>query len=479
MKSVKALLLGSAAGLMLAGGAQAQDEPTPVEYVKVCSLYGAGYYYMPGTDICLKLGGYVRYEMGSPGTSLTFGPMSGPGARNTRRDTADFGQRTRAVVTVDTRQQTAYGTLRTYVLLGYNQESNVPETTSPSVYMTRGFVQVAGFTVGKAASYFDSFSMSGYSYAYTQLATPDTSEEGKMLAAYTAQFGNGFDASFSVEQSRRRSVTFLVPGSSQFFVDNPSPSNNSLGGLSSGGTSGYPDPVLSLSVNQPWGRANIAAALHNTSGGYYGTTENLGHPADRWGFAISTGGTVNVPWASGSRFSWQGAYAEGATGYTAFTRSASTAFYRKGDSMGFGFFTDGIYTPGGQVELTTSWSVGGAYEMSWSPALRTSIYGSYLEVRHTDAAKAAICANGGSFGVGGVANGCNPDWGMYVIGSRTQWNPFPGLDIGLDVFYTNLQTAKPSNGTLVPSGGAALPTANIKDQDAWSAIFRIQRNYYD
>jgi hypothetical protein len=68
---------------------------------------------------------------------------------------------------------------------------------------------------------------------------------------------------------------------------------------------------------------------------------------------------------------------------------------------------------------------------------------------------------------------------MYVIGSRTQWNPFPGLDIGLDVFYTNLQTAKPSNGTLVPSGGAALPTANIKDQDAWSAIFRIQRNYYD
>lgn len=32
----------------------------PVEYVKVCSLYGAGFYYVPGTDVCVKLGGFVR-----------------------------------------------------------------------------------------------------------------------------------------------------------------------------------------------------------------------------------------------------------------------------------------------------------------------------------------------------------------------------------------------------------------------------------
>ena len=65
MKMVKSLLLGSAAGIVAVAGAQAADLPVkakPVEYVKVCSLYGAGYYYMPGTDICLKLGGYVRYQ---------------------------------------------------------------------------------------------------------------------------------------------------------------------------------------------------------------------------------------------------------------------------------------------------------------------------------------------------------------------------------------------------------------------------------
>ena len=70
MKLVKSLLLGSAAGLVAVASAQAADLPVKakaVEYVKVCSLYGAGFYYMPGTDTCLKVGGYVRaqYETGA------------------------------------------------------------------------------------------------------------------------------------------------------------------------------------------------------------------------------------------------------------------------------------------------------------------------------------------------------------------------------------------------------------------------------
>ncbi|MFX8354893.1 porin, partial [Acinetobacter baumannii] len=62
MKLVKSLLLGSAAGLIAVGGAQAADLPVKakaVEYVKICSLYGAGFYYIPGTDTCIKLGGYL------------------------------------------------------------------------------------------------------------------------------------------------------------------------------------------------------------------------------------------------------------------------------------------------------------------------------------------------------------------------------------------------------------------------------------
>ena len=65
MKMVKSLLLGTAAGLVAVAGAQAADMPVkakPVLYVKICSLYGDGFYYIPGTDICLKLGGYVRSQ---------------------------------------------------------------------------------------------------------------------------------------------------------------------------------------------------------------------------------------------------------------------------------------------------------------------------------------------------------------------------------------------------------------------------------
>src|SRR5438046_6604543 len=67
MKMVKSLLLGGAAGLVAVAGAQAADLPMkakPVEYVKICSLYGEGFYYIPGTDICLKVGGYVRADYG-------------------------------------------------------------------------------------------------------------------------------------------------------------------------------------------------------------------------------------------------------------------------------------------------------------------------------------------------------------------------------------------------------------------------------
>src|SRR5580692_957625 len=66
MKMVKSLVLGSAATIVALSGAQAADLPVkakPVEYVRICSLYGAGFYYIPGTDTCIKIGGYLRAEV--------------------------------------------------------------------------------------------------------------------------------------------------------------------------------------------------------------------------------------------------------------------------------------------------------------------------------------------------------------------------------------------------------------------------------
>src|SRR3712207_9569424 len=72
MKLVKSLFLGLVAGLAAVAGAQAADLPAKkaaaVEYVRVCSTYGAGFFYIPGTDTCLRVGGRVRaqYIYGEP-----------------------------------------------------------------------------------------------------------------------------------------------------------------------------------------------------------------------------------------------------------------------------------------------------------------------------------------------------------------------------------------------------------------------------
>src|SRR3954451_17548234 len=127
MKMVKSLLLVSAAGLVAVSGAQAADLPVkakPVEYVKVCSLYGAGFYYIPGTDICLKIGAYFRaeYAYGNIGASLTNLDNTGADGQRPRRPGPHYQQRDRAFIFLDSRQQTAYGTLRAYFNVGNSND---------------------------------------------------------------------------------------------------------------------------------------------------------------------------------------------------------------------------------------------------------------------------------------------------------------------------------------------------------------------
>src|ERR1700686_790839 len=104
MKSVRCLLMGSAAGLMAVSAAQAADLPVkaaPVEYVKVCSLYGAGFWYVPGTDTCMKIGAWIRAEMriNNDGTGA---PLATTGAgRLDRTDYSPLTARVRSLATFD------------------------------------------------------------------------------------------------------------------------------------------------------------------------------------------------------------------------------------------------------------------------------------------------------------------------------------------------------------------------------------------
>ena len=165
MHLVKSLLLGTAAGWVAAGVAHAADMPAkakPVQYVKICSLYGDGYYYIPGTDTCLKLGGYLRvqaeYNTGAGGVAAGTSAVEDGQARFTRDHTNDVNFRTRGVVSWDVRQHTEYGVLRTFIRIGI-QQTTPTDTEAGAVYWDRAFMQFAGFTVGKARSFFDLFSI--------------------------------------------------------------------------------------------------------------------------------------------------------------------------------------------------------------------------------------------------------------------------------------------------------------------------------
>ena len=117
MKLLKSSLLGSAAALAAAAGAQAADLPVkkavPVEYVRVCSAYGAGFFYIPGTDTCLRLSGRARFEMGYAPTDSRTGIGNG--------DTV--GYRSLARINLDARTQTGYGTLRAFTRLEFASRS--------------------------------------------------------------------------------------------------------------------------------------------------------------------------------------------------------------------------------------------------------------------------------------------------------------------------------------------------------------------
>src|ERR1043166_8448940 len=132
MKMVKSLLLGGAAGLVAVAGAQAAALPVkakPVEYGKNCSLFGAGFFYIPGTDPCLKIGGWVRYDQyfgNTGGSGVPF--IAGAAGRNESFDSADYGTRARTVVSFDARTQTEYGTLRSYARFGFDLTFNQQNT---------------------------------------------------------------------------------------------------------------------------------------------------------------------------------------------------------------------------------------------------------------------------------------------------------------------------------------------------------------
>ena len=473
--------------------------------MKICSLYGDGFYYIPGTDTCLKMGGYLRvqaeYNMGGGGVPV--GDSAGgelSQGRFTRDLTNDINYRVRGAISWDVRQQTEYGTLRTYIRFG--AENTTPGATGGGTtfnpFWDRAFIQFAGFTVGRSQSFFDLFTYGGaYSYHNVRVSG-DTGASGQNLWAYTAQFGNGFSGTLSLEDpaTRKGGTVDLATGgfplipAAALVHDNAFAINGAANRPPSASGCRTSSPTCAL--DQAWGFVGISAALHDVSGAYYGdaaTTFNNGHPADKYGWALAGGAKFNL--AGGDMIGFNVCYAEGAPGFC--TNNAVWTLYNNSNSVGVGWIADGVFNTGTDIELTKVWSALVGYEHIWNPKWRTSVFGGYVNVDYGSAATNGILQHTpGALAACGVApvgaintgitllpgNSCSPDQSFWEAGTRTQWNPVPQLDIGLEVLYSQRNTAFKGVADRARQRLASRRPPLLDDQNVWSAMFRWQRNFY-
>ncbi|GLR91399.1 porin [Bradyrhizobium iriomotense] len=493
MNMLKSLLRGSAVGLIAVGGAHAADLPVKakaVEYVKICSLYGAGFYYMPGTDTCIKFGGYVRADTTVGAGDYSFRQGAPQGANN--RLTNYWFSRARMDFTVDTRTATEYGVVRTYADMVFTWTTGTYTGSNPSAYTGDGigggtlglyhaFIQFAGFTFGRTVSIFDAPWQSYPAGGPDTIPGGSNNVTGVNQVAYTADFGQGITGSVALQDATVQSQSNLwnLSGATAANMIQGVYGNNDWGGTRA------PDVIGAVRVDQAWGLAQFSVAAHDLHAAYYGATEPTGHPGDKWGWAVQGSLSIkNVPTGPGDSINLQAVYTDGASRYNFQSLFPQTFFMYSGtglagayQSLGIAGIADGVFVSGSGIETVKTWGFRGGYTHNWNPNWASAIYGGYGAVQYGFGGKVAICAN--AIALLALTGACNPDFNFAVIGVNTVWTPVKNLAFTADVNWSHLD--QKYSGTFTSPGVASIakPAAvyEAKDQNSVSMLLRAQRNF--
>ncbi|MBD8553121.1 porin [Rhizobium sp. CFBP 8762] len=200
--NIKSLLLGSAAALAAVSGAHAADaivaaEPEPMEYVRVCDAFGTGYFYIPGTETCLKVGGYMRFDVSG----------GRPYQLVNRAGDSDGGLDTfaRFMLNISTASDTEYGALKTYAEMRFNVNNGL-DTGEDNVSLAFGYIDLAGFRVGIDESAFMTFSGYAGNVIYDDIIAAGPYRTA--LISYTYDAGNGFSGVISLEDDENATQVF-------------------------------------------------------------------------------------------------------------------------------------------------------------------------------------------------------------------------------------------------------------------------------
>ena len=433
MKLVKSLALGSAAALMTIAGAQAADLPgaEPVDYVKICDIKGStGFFYIPGTETCLQIGGFARLEL-----------TSGERIRDDESDNRT-GFRARARVWFDARTQTEYGDLRTFIRLQFQKESG-PQSASTGnglgqstgldgddFLFDQAFVQFAGLTAGVTDSFWDF-------KPYPTFMNPFVSDRTLPVIAYTAKVGD-FSASVSLEDRTYRYA-------------------NGVNGAPAAGQT-LPDVVANLRVKQGWGEAQLSgvvtrinprnrgflgqAGLDTVGPGGFATGDN------DWGWGVQGGFKLNLQTANTSDN--KGDFIWGSAAYTDGAGLNYNGVFENNNGSGRTQSVAG-FNPGrdyvlrnGETEKTRAFNANLGALHYWSPQWRSALQASYISVDYRKA---------------------DADWQTGSLTGNLIWSPVKKLDIGGELVY--IKNLDRSN----------VAYSGTSDKDAFVGRLRVQRDF--
>ena len=477
MSTLKSVVYASVATLAPIGVASAADLPfrkaAPVEYMRVCDAFGSGFFYIPGTDTCLRVSGQIRAEATVRGGAPTDNPASF--ARNLagqvfRRDTTVF--RARGYLNADARTQTAYGAIRTYVSFritndttpsgpsgggsftpagaAFSQKTSIFQgLNNPSSILDKGFIQFAGFTAGRVQSFYD-FDAQSYELLTNSIGN---SNQTSTAFAYTATFGKGFSATISAEDPGDRSI-----GDNGFVAANNNPTATKAGYLAYGGT-GAPDVVGNLRYEGDWGSAQLSAAYHEVSSIPVTLANGVTvTPATEAGFALLGGVKFLLPMlAKSDSITIQGSYEQGAMDYI------NPLNYYNGLSNVYDNDTsisvpvnDAFVRPNGRIALNEGFAIYAAMRHYWIDTVYSSLYGDYTEIHNPRSAQLLSVGNDSAR--------------IYQIGFNTIWAPIKDFQVGGEVLYTNMHLY----GAAVITG---LPRTPLADSDDIRGRFSVRRSF--
>jgi hypothetical protein len=494
----RGILLATAASFVSVVAAQAAEMPTkakPVQFVKICPLYGNGFYYIPGTETCIKVGGYVREDIGWNVTGARTPNYAAAGGSQDRTS-LNLSTRGRADVQMDVRSQTQYGVVRSAAQIHFQNQDQ-----AESMNTARAFVQWSGWTFGRIKSYQDTFGLNDSWNLEQGQTNSDTAANGVQSVAYTFDYGGGVTVDIGADDRRTKPLINLATATAL---------KVGAEGTDSHASQTWPDPYVALHIDETWGFLAFSGGVHNVNTSYYSgngvaggpfasfkscaqaSTTQCGHPSDMVGYFLQGGGEYKLPMLGpGDRIGAGIRFSRGATQFGGGSQLASPALFGSGNSAAIAWTSDGVFVNGSGIELTTATSVQAGYEHFWMPNLSTDIFAGYSRVSYNAQAQGyfagALC---GAAGTGATAqtnvsvvkasNDCNPNFGFIEAGSKTTWRPFPDLAVSAQIMYNQVWSGFNGAGTILlapPVGARPTGAYNFGNQAIWTGYFRIQRNY--